>query len=73
MSGIPEVDWRQFDLWPVAEVECRDGTVYRSHAKLVKVGEDLVVLTELACPECGKTHGHVRRVSHEPEVMELRR
>lgn len=67
---MTDIDWRAFDCYPLAEIECACGEVYRSHSKYV--GALRTVVTEKPCPNCGMTQGHVRRASHEPERVTIR-
>ena len=43
---IPEIDWGAFDRYPKQEIECRDGTIYESHAKLAVVEGRLTLVTQ---------------------------
>ena len=63
---IPTIDWGAFDRYPKQQIECRDGTIYESHAKLAVVEGRLTLVTQEACPGCGAQFGHVRAARSGP-------
>ena len=61
---MDKIDWES--LGEVSQTcLCRCGGKYRSRAKYVASKETLV--SELPCPDCGKTEGHLWKIESDPE------
>lgn len=60
----PEIDWSEFDQYPQSHCYCVCGNQFLSHAKLVRIGTELVCISRKPCPKC-KGDGSLRKVSNE--------
>ena len=67
---MSDIDWTQLAKYPPQTIECVCGAVYRSHAKFI--GAIRLIVTQLPCPNCGKTSGHVRAARTDPENWSIR-
>jgi len=61
------IDWTVFEGEPLPTVYCRCDAIYHSHVKGLYANKKPLFVSQSACPSCGKTEGHIRRVSHPPE------
>lgn len=68
MTDPLNIDWTVFDQYPEQTCECRCGTVWRTHAKLVSGERGLHLITRKPCPGCGKPDA-VRKASSDPEQV----
>lgn len=64
----PKIDWSIFDNMAENICYCRCGIIYSSHIKIIRIDEDLALFSQKACPKCGKTKNHLRRVCSPPEL-----
>lgn len=70
MSNQPQIDWSVFERFEQNTCECRCGTEYRSHSKVVNTADGMKVFTRKPCPNCGASD-RLRRVSSPAERQTL--
>lgn len=65
------IDWSLSDKFAEDIIYCKCGEIYRSHSKLLPLGNRLIIYTRKSCPKCGKDYDHVKRVTSEKELWTI--
>jgi len=65
------IDWSGFDKYEESVCDCRCGTSFLSHDKLIKDGDRLKIVTRKPCPSCGR-NDDIRAVHGPTEVWSVK-